>query len=33
LIIAASLEPLSVMAHGFYEEWRETQPGGRGYYK
>jgi hypothetical protein len=28
---AVSYEPVSVVGASFYDEWKETQPGGRGY--
>lgn len=32
LVIAASYGPVAGFVWAVYDEWRETQPGGRGYY-
>ncbi|WP_204071973.1 hypothetical protein [Planotetraspora phitsanulokensis] len=31
-IVAVSFLPVFALGYGFYDEWRETQPGGRGYH-
>ncbi|MEV1286917.1 hypothetical protein [Micromonospora sp. NPDC049679] len=33
VVVAVSFWPLAVIGYGFYEEWLETQPGGKGYYR
>lgn len=32
VVVAVSYQPLNAVVAMFVEEWRETQPGGRGYY-
>jgi len=32
VIVAVSFMSLYALGYGFYDEWKETQPGGRGYH-